>query len=70
MAPISLEVVGNPDIEPGTYRSSPWEPNTNGNGNGGIYRNGRKAQRLVLGPVINLLSLFNDPQTVLCHCGR
>ncbi|RPB08294.1 alpha-ketoacid dehydrogenase kinase [Morchella conica CCBAS932] len=40
--PIPLEVIENPDIEPGTYRSSPWQP-TNGNGSG--IRNGRKAQR-------------------------
>lgn len=42
MRPLSTPIP-NPDIEPGTYRSSPWQTTGNGNGNG--TSNGRKAAR-------------------------
>lgn len=67
VAPISLEVVENPDIEPGTYRSSPWQ--ANGNGNSAIYRNGRKVQRSVPG-FMSGPSCSNVLQAVLRHRGR
>ncbi|KAL7266221.1 [Pyruvate dehydrogenase (acetyl-transferring)] kinase isozyme 2 [Rhizina undulata] len=44
--PIALgDCTLNPDVEPGMYRSSPWQAHTHGHGNGNGNGNGKKALR-------------------------